>query len=239
MALTKYSDFLSASKSTLITYCSVRGMSTSGNTKTELVAKAFTAMEMKFEMIMSSDEQQKKISDLYENTLLTHGFEDPKLVPEEEKIDDMTKWPYVDLGIVFKHILGPRMFNRDYIGKFKKEKAYKYFESGFVSKILHSVRDSGHVFLYTQVTRSMSVTMHTDVWIVFKDGDLVAAWCSCMQGADGSCNHVAATLYKIDHAHTNGLCDPACTDVLCQWNSASKQDIQPSRINDIIIKKKG
>ena len=47
MALTKYSDFLSASKPTLITYCSVRGMSTSGNTKTELVAKAFTAMEMK------------------------------------------------------------------------------------------------------------------------------------------------------------------------------------------------
>ena len=46
MALTKYSDFLSASKPTLITYCSVRGMSTSGNTKTELVAKAFTAITL-------------------------------------------------------------------------------------------------------------------------------------------------------------------------------------------------
>ena len=84
----------------------------------------------------------------------------------------------------------------------------------------------------------MSVTMHTDVWIVFKDDVVEVAWCSCMQGADGSCNHVAATLYKMDFAHTNGLCDPACTDVLCRWNSASKKDIEPVRINDIIIKKK-
>ena len=72
MALTKYSDFLSASKPTLITYCSVRGMSTSGNTKTELVAKAFTAMEMKFEIIMSSDEQQQKTTP---NALKQHQHE--------------------------------------------------------------------------------------------------------------------------------------------------------------------
>ena len=56
MALSKYSDFLNASKDTLINYCSVRGMNTSGNTKIELVAKAFTAMDLKFDIIESSEE---------------------------------------------------------------------------------------------------------------------------------------------------------------------------------------
>ena len=92
MAFTKYSDFLNVSKDTLINYCSVRGMSTSGNTKVELVAKAFTAMDMKFEIVLSSEEQQQKVDEIYETMLTTHGIEDPKLVPQQEKIDDMTKW---------------------------------------------------------------------------------------------------------------------------------------------------
>ena len=63
-----YEDFLEMGKSQLTDFLSVRGLSTSG-VKVELVARAFTAIEMKLPILVSSEEQQKLLSTEYQTRL--------------------------------------------------------------------------------------------------------------------------------------------------------------------------
>ena len=61
MALNTYKDFLQLGMNCLQDYLSVRGLNTTRR-KTELVARAIAAFEMKLPIIASSEEQQKKLS---------------------------------------------------------------------------------------------------------------------------------------------------------------------------------
>ena len=54
--LTTYEDFLELSVKQLTDYLSVRGLNTSGR-KVELIARAFAAMELKLDIIQSSESQ--------------------------------------------------------------------------------------------------------------------------------------------------------------------------------------
>ena len=48
----------------------------------------------------------------------------------------------------------------------------------------------------------MSIHYDKELWIVAKpNGKLVTAWCSCMAGASRCCNHIIATLYKVEYAN--------------------------------------
>ena len=57
MPLESYEDFLDLTVKQLTDYLSVRGLSTSGR-KTELVARAFAAMELKLGIIPSTKERK-------------------------------------------------------------------------------------------------------------------------------------------------------------------------------------
>ena len=73
------------------------------------------------------------------------------------------------------------------------------------------------------------------LWIVFDDkSDILFSFCSCTAGFGACCNHVVAAMYKVEFANEKGLTDPACTDVLCYWNSASK-DIAPMKVKNMEI----
>ena len=81
------------------------------------------------------------------------------------------------------------------------------------------------------------------LWIAMKKksdktGEILSAFCSCMTGTYECCNHIIATLYKMEYACRMGWCSPACTDIACQWNKSTKNDIEPKRISDIIVRKK-
>jgi len=54
MPLTRYEDFLEFTFKQLMYFLAVRGLATSGR-KIELVARAFTAMELKMEIIESTE----------------------------------------------------------------------------------------------------------------------------------------------------------------------------------------
>ena len=47
-------------------------------------------------------------------------------------VDDVTRWPSVDLGKIFSYILKIKEFDAEYVGKYKDQKGYSYYQSGFV-----------------------------------------------------------------------------------------------------------
>ena len=63
MPLTTYEDFLELSFKQLTDYLSVRGLNTSGR-KVELIARAFAAMELKLDIIQSSESQSNSSQNL-------------------------------------------------------------------------------------------------------------------------------------------------------------------------------
>ena len=138
-----------------------------------------------------------------------------------------------------------REFNSDYIEKYKDQKAYSYFDSGFVGQILcyNYVQDARNVaILYANVRASMNIHMEKKLWVAVDVNGLnpkiLSADCSCMAGASECCNHVIVVLYKIQYANAKGFTSPACTETACQWNRSSKKEIEPRRISEIVVRKK-
>ena len=84
MSLSKLEDFMDLGCHALRDFLSVRGMITYG-TKNELVARAFTAVEMKLPIIQSSEEQKMKLKAEYDKRLNLHGVTDPLKIDENMK----------------------------------------------------------------------------------------------------------------------------------------------------------
>ena len=61
--------------------------------------------------------------------LSKHGLVDP--MSTEKNI----RWPVISLGNIFAYILGKKMCDKKYIGCYKDQKTYSYWESGFVGPI--------------------------------------------------------------------------------------------------------
>ena len=68
------------------------------------------------------------------------------------------------------------------------------------------------------------------LWICIqkKGAKIQCAHCSFMAGMSQTCNHVAATLIRIEAASRIGLNSPSCTSLPCQWlpNSKSVRNIK-------------
>ena len=222
MPLEKYEDFLNVKD--LIDYLAVRGWKTSGR-KVELVARAFTTFELKLEIVAYSEDQLKRLKYEYGELLKRLDIPDPNGIEIEKRLDNLTLWPVITMGNIFAFILHKKDFNTDYIDKYKDQKTYSYFDSGFVGGPVFiyepkSKQRGNIVFLYSEVSASQAVHEYKQLCIVVKKIDesgsnILSAWCSCMAGSFETCNHVIATLYKIEYAHRKGLCNLACTETAC------------------------
>ena len=71
-------------------YLSVRGLSTSGK-KVELISQGFAAMELKLNIIESTESQKIKLQAQYDNKVSELEIPDPKLISKSKWIDDLTK----------------------------------------------------------------------------------------------------------------------------------------------------
>ena len=242
MPLEKYEDFLDLSVKELQNYLAVRGMTTSGR-KVELVARAFAAFELKMSIISSSEEQKQTLERDYKLNLKKYDLDDPNLVEGNKRLNDVTKWPVITLGNIFAYILDKKMCDKDYIGRYKDQKAFSYWDSGFVGPITIHVIKKNVSILYCSVTASQTMSDTKDLWIAVntindKGSNVMTAWCSCMAGSYQCCNHVIACLYKIDYANVQGLCKPACTETACAWNKNTRRNVTPMRISDLVVRKK-
>jgi hypothetical protein len=90
-----YDDFSTFTVGTLKDFLSLRGLSTTGR-KIELVVRAFSAFELKLPVKLSAEELNTKIQKEYLARLQQHDLVDPNRT--QSWIDDVTKWPRVDLG---------------------------------------------------------------------------------------------------------------------------------------------
>ena len=48
---------------------------------------------------------------------------------------DILQWPHIETGIIFAYILKVKGCDLEYIDRYKDQKAYSYFDSGFADTI--------------------------------------------------------------------------------------------------------
>ena len=218
-------------------YLSLRCISVSG-TKAELVARAFTAWEQRIPISLQTSALKKKLDDEYESRLKLGNIPDPVKIPSDQWKEDVTIWPLVDMGKIFTFILKHKEFETDYIGRYKAEKAYSYFDSKFVGPVACCLINMDLCILKTEVTPSQKVNdTPRSVWVcVKKNGEIITAWCSCTAGFSQTCNHVIAACYKVEYAISNNLNETACTSMACEWNRSSRKTIRPCKVKDMDLR---
>ena len=234
----QYEDFVGWTTTTLKDFLALRGLSQSGK-KEELVARAFGAYELKAPKKFSQEEIYAKIKEAYDTRLRKHGISDPNSLPTEAWKDNIHDWPEVDDGVLFSYILGVKAVDTDYIGKYKDEKAYSYWMSGFVDALLVS-KDNADGFTYLKGIVCPSQRVRSEehrVWVCTKgkgkDCKVVTSWCTCVAGTGEACNHVIAVLYKINFAYKKQYISPACTSVPQGWNRGTRKEVAPSKIRNL------
>ena len=126
-------EFTDKSSKYLSSYLAVRGISASGKKKPELIARCNSTVVLGIDKIATQEEALKDLESEYVSRLTLHGLTvDPRNINQSEKTDDVSVWPKVDLGKIFEYILQHREYNKDYIGKYKDNKAFTYWEDGHV-----------------------------------------------------------------------------------------------------------
>ena len=119
----QYDNFLSMNVNNVKDYLTVRGISVSGYNKIELVAQEYSAAEMDLPIILSSADLTKNLEEEYSKRLREFNTLDQKNIEKELRVDDLTVWPKVNLWNIFEYILRMKEFYKEYIGKFKDQKA--------------------------------------------------------------------------------------------------------------------
>ena len=182
---------------------------------------------MGVKIIISSEEQQARLSQGYKTRIEKNELSAPRMVNDENRVYNVTQWASVTLGI-FSSISFD--FECDYVRKYKDQRAYSYFDSGFVDVITFYQYSEEIKYMYCKVQSSMTVTDHKNLWIAIKWTGL-SLLPGVTAGASECFNHVIAALYKIEYASTHGFTNPACTSIPCARNTSTKREVKPKRIN--------
>ena len=85
----KYEDFLNLGVKELTDYLAVSVLKTTGK-KVELVARAFAALELKLEIVASSEDQLKRLKYEYGELLKRLEIPDPYGIEVEKRLDNLT-----------------------------------------------------------------------------------------------------------------------------------------------------
>ena len=124
-------------------------------------------------------------------------------------------------------------------------KAYRFFHDGHIQGIkfhpMPNLKD--FVCVTTKVLPSMRKDRVYAVTIVIREStSLVAtAYCTCIAGLSGCCNHVTGTLYCLEDYIHKGLQEEerkGCTERLQNWNPPRKQDADARPTDAVILEKK-
>ena len=188
MPLKKYEDFLDMNIKDLQDYLAVRGLNTSAR-KIELIARFFVAFELKIEIKSTSEDQRKSLATKYLQNIKDLSLPDQNKIEENKQLNNITKWPMITMGDIVSYVPQDKDFNTDYTGKYKDQKAYSYFDSGFVGPVLvyepKLAKKKEIIYVYCKATASQATHEQKSLWIIIKKIDekgsnIISAWCSCV-----------------------------------------------------------
>ncbi|XP_028394516.1 uncharacterized protein LOC114518716 [Dendronephthya gigantea] len=238
-----YEDFLSWTLSTLKDFLGIRGLKQTG-AKSELVARAFGAYELNAPKKFTQEQISASIKKEYEKRLQYHKIKtDPNSLPDNAWKDSVEDWPQLDDGKLFSYILKVKAVDVDYIGKYKDEKAYFYWMSGFVDTVYvaECPTDATMIFLKGNVCPSQRVRDNPHkAWICVRgknEPNVLTSWCTCIPGTGEVCNHVIAMLYKVNFAFHKKFIAPACTSMPQGWNRGTRKEVTPGQIKNLTFRR--
>jgi hypothetical protein len=158
--------------------------------------------------------------------------------PRSFKDEVWSYWPKVDLGQIFCFVLSRREQDMEFVGHYKSQRAYSYYQSGFVDTIYFTSLNGKNV-VTSRVSPSQSIRNEAqDVWIALnKRHEIVVSWCSYIEGLAQTCNHVIAVLYKVEYGTNMEYNDPACTSIPCGRNTSTTKNVQPCRLSNLNLRK--
>lgn len=134
----QYDDFLGWTVSSLKDFLSLRGLKQTGR-KSELVARAFGAYELNAPIKFTQEQIYRQIKEECTRRLKSNEIKsDPNNILHDAWIDDVKQWPEIDDGKLFSYIQlhSTKAVDVEYFGKYKDQKAYSYWMSGFVDTVL-------------------------------------------------------------------------------------------------------
>lgn len=127
-----------------------------------------------------------------------------------------------------------RVYSMTLMKNYKALEAHQLLTRGWVQSI-HFLPVSGDkIICLGEVKHSQSVSVTPcKCWcLVEREGDVLAAWCTCAAGASQCCSHVGAVLFALVYG-AEERDSTACTSKACSWLNPALEDVPPSEVNAI------
>ena len=100
------------------------------------------------------------------------------------------------------------------LSDYKNSKAYSYYKSGWLQPLqYHNRSKSKYCIIRGECRKPQSIKdpFHK-LWIIIKKAAKIrTCHCTCMDGMEETCNHIAATMYRVEAGVRIGLTNPTCT----------------------------
>ena len=217
-------------------YLKVRGLKISGN-KNELVARVFSAMGNNVTTVKTAVEVVEDLKKEYEKKLRV----DDSCIPDPFKIQNgwleedggIAFWPMLSYSDIFNYLMFfPTQLGSTDLSDYKNLKAYSYSKSGWLQPLyFQKLSGSKYCIFKANCRQSQRINeINHKLWIIMeKSGKIRSCHCTCMAGMSQSCNHVAASMYRIEAAVRNRLTNPSCTSRANQW-LLNHKEIQPMKV---------
>ena len=104
-------------------------------------------------------------------------------MPQEEWVDDVTKWPTVLYGDVYNHLIESKgRYMQQSLRAFKSLEAFNYFVSGHVRTVFCHEPSNHHCILMAEVNLSQKSSSDTyKAWVIIQKQD-GHGHCTCKAG---------------------------------------------------------
>ena len=159
-----YQEFASNTIGNLKDFFSARGLAYTCS-KQQLVSRCFVAWESKTPLKFTEQQQLSRLQTEYDTRLKEANIDDPRSFKDEAWSSDVKNWPTVDLGQICSFVLSRKEQDMDFVVHYKTQKAYSYYQSGFVDTIYFTSLNGTKV-VNSRVSPSQSIRIEAhDVWI--------------------------------------------------------------------------
>lgn len=155
----------------------------------------------------------------------------------------LSRIPTIGYSQIWKYLIEDVELKRQLSVEKPIVKGYNFYRSGKVLG-LYSQQINGVHCIKSQVMPSYAKTgaAYTVKIIVEANGNILKAHCPCPAGADGRCNHLAATLFAIEDkqgrpAERDTTEDVPCTSKPCKWSVPPKRRSEPTTIREVNFEK--